>query len=186
MPAGRDWVANLPGTRKRNCRPSGKNAGKRGLPSLRETRADTPPSAGTRCRPPALMPKTMVPSRFQAPPAPPNASHKLCAGPPATAIFFSLSSVKKPMKRLSGDQKGKCALSVPGRRCDSSASSARSHRVVLPSEAGVDEEAELARDAVAGSHVPLAVRQQHDLAQHSAFAQHLVRAARPFERQPAL
>ena len=35
-----------------------------------------------------------------------------------------------------------------------------------------------------GSHVPLAVRQQHDLAEHSAFAQHLVRAARLFERQP--
>jgi hypothetical protein len=49
--------------------------------------------------------------------------------------------------------------------------------------AGVDEEAEPARDAVAGSHVPLAVRQQHDLAEHSAFAQHLVRAARLFERQ---
>jgi hypothetical protein len=28
--------------------------------------------------------------------------------------------------------------------------------------------------------LPLAVRQQHDLAEHSAFAQHLVRAARLF------
>ena len=43
---------------------------------------------------------------------------------------------------------------------------------------------EPAEDAVTGSHVPLAVRQQHDLAEHSAFAQHFVRAARLFERQP--
>ena len=35
-----------------------------------------------------------------------------------------------------------------------------------------------------GSHVPLAVRHQHDFAEHAAFAQHLVRAARLFERQP--
>src|SRR5262245_13572166 len=34
------------------------------------------------------------------------------------------------------------------------------------------------------STVPLAVWQQHDLAEHSTFAQHLVRAARLFERQP--
>jgi hypothetical protein len=32
--------------------------------------------------------------------------------------------------------------------------------------------------------IRLAVRQQHDLAEHSAFAQHLVRAARLFEGQP--
>ena len=31
-------------------------------------------------------------------------------------------------------------------------------------------------------HVPLAVRQQYDLAEHSAFAQHLVRPAGLFER----
>ena len=35
-----------------------------------------------------------------------------------------------------------------------------------------------------GSPVRLAVRQQHDLTENSAFAQHLVRAARLFERQP--
>jgi hypothetical protein len=43
---------------------------------------------------------------------------------------------------------------------------------------------EAAGDAAIGSPVPLAVRQQHDLAEHSAFAQHLVRAARLFEGQP--
>jgi hypothetical protein len=30
-------------------------------------------------------------------------------------------------------------------------------------------------------HVPLAVRHQHDFAEHAAFAQHLVRATRLFE-----
>ena len=33
------------------------------------------------------------------------------------------------------------------------------------------------------AHVALAVRQQHDLAEYSTFAQHLVRAPRRFERQ---
>jgi hypothetical protein len=33
------------------------------------------------------------------------------------------------------------------------------------------------------NNVPLAIRQQDDFAEHSAFAQHLVRAARLFERQ---
>jgi hypothetical protein len=49
--------------------------------------------------------------------------------------------------------------------------------------AAVEEEAEPTSDAATGSHVALAVRQQHDLAEHSAFAQHLVRAARLLERQ---
>ena len=35
-----------------------------------------------------------------------------------------------------------------------------------------------------GSPVALAVREQHDLAEHSAFAQHLVGAPRLFEGQP--
>src|SRR5262249_6547365 len=43
---------------------------------------------------------------------------------------------------------------------------------------------ESGREAVTESQVPLAVRQQHDLAEHSAFPQHLVRSARLFERQP--
>jgi hypothetical protein len=37
---------------------------------------------------------------------------------------------------------------------------------------------------VAWRGVPLAVRHQHDFAEHPAFAQHLVRAARPLEWQP--
>ena len=35
-----------------------------------------------------------------------------------------------------------------------------------------------------GRHAPLAVRHQHDFAEHAAFAQHLVRAARLLEWQP--
>jgi hypothetical protein len=42
----------------------------------------------------------------------------------------------------------------------------------------------LDREAMTENLVLLAVRQQHDLAKHPAFAQHLVRAARLFERQP--
>jgi hypothetical protein len=45
-------------------------------------------------------------------------------------------------------------------------------------------QAEPVGGAVIGSPVPLAARQQHDLAEHAAFAQHLVRVARLFEGQP--
>jgi hypothetical protein len=43
-------------------------------------------------------------------------------------------------------------------------------------------QAELGGNAMKGSPVPLAVRQQNNFAEHSAFAQHLVRTARLFER----
>lgn len=35
-----------------------------------------------------------------------------------------------------------------------------------------------------GNHAPLAIRQQHDLAEYPTFAPRLVRAAGLFERQP--
>ena len=38
--------------------------------------------------------------------SPTPASHSVAASPPETSIFLSLPSAKKPMKRLSGDQKG--------------------------------------------------------------------------------
>ena len=52
-----------------------------------------------------------------APHDPPNASAtsaSTCTGPPATGIFFSLPSAKNPIQRLSGDQNGFWACSVPG------------------------------------------------------------------------
>lgn len=39
------------------------------------------------------------------------------------------------------------------------------------------------RAPLPGGRIPLSVWQQYDLAEHSAFAQHLVRLARLFERQ---
>src|SRR5262245_47689177 len=49
-----------------------------------------------------------------APSEPVGASQTICAGPPATATFFSLPSAMKPRYRLSGDQNGPREFSVPG------------------------------------------------------------------------
>ena len=64
---------------------------------------------------------TMTLSRLQAPPRPWGASHNETGGPPATGIFFSFPPAKKAMNRLSGDQKGKLAESVPGSGCAATA-----------------------------------------------------------------
>src|SRR4029077_10609526 len=61
------------------------------------------------------------------------ASHKVMGGPPETSIFLSFPPAKKPRKRLSGDQKGDEAPSVPAIACAVSASSERTHRRFLPS-----------------------------------------------------
>ncbi len=45
--------------------------------------------------------------------------------PPKTSILFNFRCAKKATKRLSGDQKGKAAPSVPSRARDSNASSGR-------------------------------------------------------------
>lgn len=47
---------------------------------------------------------------------------------------FSLASAKNPMERLSGDQKGSDAPSVPGRTFAASASSAHSHSDGRPAD----------------------------------------------------
>src|SRR4029453_17241319 len=52
------------------------------------------------------------------------ALQRICGGPPAMSIFFSLLRAKNPMNRLSGDQKGYEASSVPASICGSLASSA--------------------------------------------------------------
>src|SRR5262245_42806293 len=57
--------------------------------------------------------KMIVPSRFQLPPRGTEVSHRACGGPPWTSILLSLESAKTPMERLSGDQKGYEAPSVP-------------------------------------------------------------------------
>ena len=56
----------------------------------------------------------IVPSRFQVPPSPAGASQTRCAAPPRASMVFNAPSAKNPRKRLSADQNGKAAPSVPG------------------------------------------------------------------------
>ena len=57
-------------------------------------------------------------------------SHSVWGGPPDASTFFSFPVTKKPIKRLSGDQKGNSAPSVPGSNCAVSESIERTHRPV--------------------------------------------------------
>src|SRR5436309_11949403 len=77
--------------------------------------------------------KMIVPSSLQDPPRPMEASQRVCAGPPCASIFLSLASEKKPRERLSGDQKGKEAPSVPSNGRAERESSGRTHRRSRPS-----------------------------------------------------
>jgi hypothetical protein len=82
---------------------------------------------------PGCAEKTITPSRFQAPPRPEKASHKASAGPPDASILFSLPSAKKPRARLSADQKGNIAPSVPGSAWAVGPSKGRSQSRLRPS-----------------------------------------------------
>src|ERR1043165_6085137 len=57
--------------------------------------------------------KMIVPSLLHDPGRPPAASQSDTGTPPVRSTFFSLSSAKNAMKRLSGDQNGNVAVSVP-------------------------------------------------------------------------
>ena len=57
---------------------------------------------------------TMTPAAFHVAPRPSLASHRVSTVLSAIEIFFSLSSVKKPIWRPSGDQNGRWPFSVPG------------------------------------------------------------------------
>jgi hypothetical protein len=94
--------------------------------------AAVPPASETVCglhSPPI----TITPFRFHVPPRAPSALQMVCTGPPERSIFFSLESAKKAMKRLSGDQNGSAAPSVPARGVISAESSARIQICCLPS-----------------------------------------------------
>src|SRR5262249_12281153 len=58
--------------------------------------------------------KIIVPFAFHDPPSPLAGVANTCGTPPEISIRFSARSAKKPRARLSGDQKGKLAPSVPG------------------------------------------------------------------------
>src|SRR5579872_2767113 len=75
----------------------------------------------------------MTPSRPHAPPRPNGALQSDCGGPPSTSTFDSLPFAKNPMCRLSGDQKGITAFSVPTNDFVESESSDSTHRSGGPS-----------------------------------------------------
>src|SRR5579871_6544168 len=96
----------------KKCFPSGRNWGQRSLFSARDgsnfvAACGFPPPAETRNRASFVLGvKRMVPSLLQAPPRALTASQSGCGGPPSELIFLSLPAAKKPICRLSGDQKG--------------------------------------------------------------------------------
>src|SRR6516225_11540067 len=125
-----------PDTRYRKCRPSGKKDGRRcaasPLCSVVTTLA-SPPAAATRESGPVVAANTITPSWFHVPPR--GASSVLQTvrgGPPPTAIFLSLASAKNAIQRLSGDQNGSVAFSVPASGCATSESTGRTHNSSLP------------------------------------------------------
>src|SRR5712692_6124970 len=75
----------------------------------------------------------MIPSRFQLPPRPLWASLIVSGGPPEASIFFNLPLAKNPRNRLSGDQNGHAAPSVPASGCAEIAASGRTKSMRLPS-----------------------------------------------------
>src|SRR6266545_6531682 len=75
----------------------------------------------------------MVPSPFHAPPSPSGAWQRIWTALPALSATFSLRSAKKPMRRLSGDQKGNVAPSAPVICWPPGAERARTHSAFLPS-----------------------------------------------------
>src|SRR5215475_6212318 len=91
-----------------------------------------PPVAGTPNTPPApKAEKRITPSRFHVPPLPTPTSQSVAGRPPLTSTFFNLPLAKKPIKRLSGAQKGKVAPSVPSSGLASEEASARTQSCTL-------------------------------------------------------
>ncbi len=74
----------------------------------------------------------MTPSAFQLPPKPPLTGVSVSGAPPPTSSRLRASIVKNPIDRLSGDQNGNEAPSVPGRGCAVVAAKARSNRRDTP------------------------------------------------------
>ena len=75
----------------------------------------------------------MTPSAFHVPPRPLTAGARVCGAPPPRSSRFSAPPAKKPTERLSGDQKGSVAPSVPASGCAVVVASDRSHRRDAPS-----------------------------------------------------
>jgi hypothetical protein len=87
------------------------------------TGSGLPPLADTRSSGPSLKPlNRMTPSAFQVPPRPWATSQIAVGNPPSTSTRLSFPAAKNPIDRLSGDQKGYVASSVPGMTRGSTAS----------------------------------------------------------------
>ena len=86
---------------------------------------------------------TMTPSAFQVPPARFGALQIICTAPPVTLIFLIRPPEKKAISRLSGDQKGEEAPSVP-LNSSGVVDSNRLRKIALPASV----------DAVNASHRP--------------------------------
>src|SRR4029077_11067551 len=96
--------------------------------------AGVPPLALTRIRGACGAEENRIPPPGpQAAPRPSWASQIVCTEPPFKSIVFNLLSAKNPSDRLSGDQKGKIALSVSVSAWESSEFIGRTHSPVLPS-----------------------------------------------------
>ena len=74
-------------------------------------------------------PKMIVPSAFQLPPRPSDASQILTGAPPPMSRRFNFPSAKKATERLSGDQNGCEAPSVPANICGAVSFSRRSQSI---------------------------------------------------------
>src|ERR1700737_5159819 len=74
----------------------------------------------------------MTPSLLHAPPRPLRVSHTIWGGPPPALILFNLPPPKKATSRLSGDQNGYIASSVPVRGCAVKEVSRRTYNRILP------------------------------------------------------
>ena len=77
--------------------------------------------------------KMITPSGPQAPPRPICTAQTTCTESPLRSMVFNWPSAKNPRERLSGDQKGKIAPSVPGSARASSEFMERIQSAVLPS-----------------------------------------------------
>src|SRR5688500_14571715 len=74
----------------------------------------------------------MTPSRFQEAPRGTAAVQSVRTSPPVASTLFNLPPAKNPIKRLSGDQKGSIASSVPESGCAWVDSSGRIHKRFFP------------------------------------------------------
>src|SRR5262245_51345266 len=88
-----------------------------------------PPLADTRRIADKVPEKRITPPGPHVPPRGSDASQIVCTGPPATSTRFSFPCAKNAIDRLSGDQNGNDASSVPASALGATASSGRTHSI---------------------------------------------------------